>query len=218
MSLGEGSEKNLDETSRERLLKVATRLFSQQGVAKTTVRQIALESGCNLSMVSYYFEGKEKLYQAIFENFLRRISAKVDTYDFDLSKRGGELTRDSVIYEIRTVTEIIVDEFRNEAEVKLLMNREILDGFPYTRELFERAIEFFMDRVGRPLEKAQRAGLIRPSLHIPTFVMILNRAVESYIIAHLAGAPVPNPVIDPFTETNSFIDQIEEIFIKGLLS
>jgi AcrR family transcriptional regulator len=49
------------QTTRERLLEVATRMFARRGFGATSVRDIADEAGCNVALISHYFGGKEGL-------------------------------------------------------------------------------------------------------------------------------------------------------------
>jgi TetR/AcrR family transcriptional regulator, regulator of cefoperazone and chloramphenicol sensitivity len=55
-----------DISSRENILLVALRLFANQGLERTTVRQIAKEAQVNVSAISYYFGDKNGLYRAAF--------------------------------------------------------------------------------------------------------------------------------------------------------
>jgi AcrR family transcriptional regulator len=52
-----------------RILQAAKKLFAQQGFNATTVRQICDEAGANVSLVSYYFGGKDKVFEALFTEF-----------------------------------------------------------------------------------------------------------------------------------------------------
>jgi len=52
-----------------RILLAAKKLFAQQGYDGTSVRQICDEAGANVSLVSYHFGGKEKVFEALFEHF-----------------------------------------------------------------------------------------------------------------------------------------------------
>lgn len=54
------------DTTRERLLLAALRLFSQQGYARTSVRAIAQEAGANVAAIAYHFGDKAALYTATF--------------------------------------------------------------------------------------------------------------------------------------------------------
>ncbi|WP_434748308.1 TetR family transcriptional regulator [Paenibacillus amylolyticus] len=52
-----------------RILLAAKKLFALQGYDGTSVRQICDEAGANVSLVSYHFGGKEKVFDALFEHF-----------------------------------------------------------------------------------------------------------------------------------------------------
>lgn len=53
--------------SRTALLTAAEKLFAEKGFAATSIRDIARESGLNLSLISYYFGSKEQLFAALME-------------------------------------------------------------------------------------------------------------------------------------------------------
>jgi len=54
------------EQSRSRLLRAALALFSQNGYAKTSTREIAEAAQTNVAAISYYFGDKAGLYRAVF--------------------------------------------------------------------------------------------------------------------------------------------------------
>ncbi|WP_184246420.1 TetR/AcrR family transcriptional regulator [Paraburkholderia atlantica] len=59
-----------DFDAREHLLDVAVALFAERGIANTTVAQIAAASGVTSAMVHYWFQTREKLLDALFEEKL----------------------------------------------------------------------------------------------------------------------------------------------------
>ena len=59
-----------DSAGRERLLDVSLELFSQRGIASTTVAQIAARSHVTSAMVHYWFKTREKLLDALVEERL----------------------------------------------------------------------------------------------------------------------------------------------------
>lgn len=61
-----------DETSKARIIEVATRLFGQQGYDGTSIRQICKEANANVCMISYYWGGKQELYNGIIEDIIER--------------------------------------------------------------------------------------------------------------------------------------------------
>lgn len=51
--------------TRQNILTVAEKLFSEQGFEGTSTRQIAKEAGANMAMINYYFGGKEGVFTEI---------------------------------------------------------------------------------------------------------------------------------------------------------
>lgn len=55
------------ETVRQRLMDAGEELFATKGFAETSIRDVTTAAECNIAAVNYYFNSKEKLYQAVFE-------------------------------------------------------------------------------------------------------------------------------------------------------
>jgi AcrR family transcriptional regulator len=57
--------------TREKILKTATKLFLKKGVDRVGVREIATKAGINLSLMNYYFQTKENLFETIFDMLIK---------------------------------------------------------------------------------------------------------------------------------------------------
>ncbi|WP_326539020.1 TetR/AcrR family transcriptional regulator [Pseudorhodoferax sp.] len=68
------------EDARHRLLLTALRLFSQQGFAKTSTRELAEAAHVNVASISYYFGDKAGLYRAAFTDLQSRVQDDVARY------------------------------------------------------------------------------------------------------------------------------------------
>lgn len=55
--------------TRDKLLAAAAKVFSRKGYSGATVKAIAAEAGCNVSLISYHFHGKEGLFKTLLESF-----------------------------------------------------------------------------------------------------------------------------------------------------
>jgi AcrR family transcriptional regulator len=62
--------------SKELLLDAAEKLFAERGFAATSLRRITAEAGVNLAAVNYHFGSKEGLIEAVFERYIRPLSAE----------------------------------------------------------------------------------------------------------------------------------------------
>ncbi|KAF1048198.1 CerR family C-terminal domain-containing protein [Xylophilus sp.] len=65
---------------RSRLLLAALRLFSEQGFARTSTRDLAQAAGVNLAAIRYYFGDKEGLYRATFTEAVGSLSELVPLF------------------------------------------------------------------------------------------------------------------------------------------
>ena len=64
--------------TRQKLIDIARRLFAKNGVANTTMNDIAVASGKGRRTLYTYFNSKEEVYSAVIESELERLSDKLD--------------------------------------------------------------------------------------------------------------------------------------------
>ena len=64
--------------AKEKLLAAATRLFAEKGFAGVSIRQLAEAAGVNSAMISYYYGGKEGLYEAVLTTQYERLLTKFE--------------------------------------------------------------------------------------------------------------------------------------------
>ncbi len=65
-------EKESNENSKQRILTAATKLFAKQGFEGTSIRQICKEAEANICMISYFWGGKQELYNGIIEDLFNK--------------------------------------------------------------------------------------------------------------------------------------------------
>lgn len=133
-----------NQSTRERIMTAAEKLFAEKGYKETTTREIVREAGASLSSLQAHFQGKENVYfqvrcQAI-EELYRFMLPGMDEVDY-LDSQGllhGE-TAWNLLYELLSkYTEWCFDA-RNRHAITLI-DRELLDG-PPVQGLPEEKIE-----------------------------------------------------------------------------
>jgi AcrR family transcriptional regulator len=62
------------ERTKERILRVAERLFAEHGYEGVSMRELAAAAGVQLALLSYYFRNKLGIYRAVFERRITPIS------------------------------------------------------------------------------------------------------------------------------------------------
>lgn len=131
-----------DNENRENIIAAVTPLFASKGLNGVGVRELAGAAGVNLSMISYYFGGKEGLYAAVltkqfailekleeieqmeidtirkFELYVRATVARYRKSPYLLRFYTGELTNPTACFEtivkpaIKKVVQMLLDTFK----------------------------------------------------------------------------------------------------------
>ncbi len=160
------------------LLKVATRLFAKQGIKGTSVREIAKESGQNLSLISYYFGGKEGLYQEILRLNIQDIRQKVILDNQKYSVLTQEIFRQEILRLISAMVNLKI----NSPDFLLIMQREQLEGMPRAREIHEELIEPVAEKWFQMMEQAQAQGLIKKEVDSRSFFILMMQSIWGYFL------------------------------------
>lgn len=142
-----------DNDCRENIIATAIPLFAAKGLNGVSVRELAAAAGVNLSMISYYFGGKEGLYTAVlteqfailgkleeieqmeidtlqkFELYVRATVSRYRKNPYLLRFYTSELTNPTACFEsiikpaIKKVVQMLLDTFSDG-----LSNQKFRDG------------------------------------------------------------------------------------------
>jgi AcrR family transcriptional regulator len=106
-------------TTRERLIRAATRLFADNGYRGASVRDICNLAGANPGAVSYHFGGKRQLYRAVLRRAAEHLAALGPHSD-----TNGEEEQVNVIDALRRV----LDRMQSDDAATRLLLRDLADG------------------------------------------------------------------------------------------
>ncbi len=113
-------EKVKDENSKTRILEAATALFAQKGFDGTSIREICKKANVNLCMISYYWGGKQELYQGIIENLIEKQIEYSKSF-LDLNKNPKDMSVDECINLLMTIADKFVDFFYTNISTDLIV-------------------------------------------------------------------------------------------------
>lgn len=77
------------ENKRTKIIKAAIKLFAKNGFEATSTRAICKLAEANISLIAYYFGGKQELYDEIINSFAQKLDVQMRTFvdpDMDLSE------------------------------------------------------------------------------------------------------------------------------------
>ena len=106
------------ESTRERILDVAERLFAQRGLAGTAVRDIAREAGLTAPSLYNHFDGKQALYEAVLARGVEPLFGLIRGLG-----DGGAIDEDSA-----HMLDGIMDHLASHPNIAKLIQHESLTG------------------------------------------------------------------------------------------
>ncbi|TRX62549.1 TetR/AcrR family transcriptional regulator [Fulvivirga sp. M361] len=72
------SQVDEQQSTEEKIKQAAARVFVRKGFAATKTRDIAEEAGINIASLHYYYRSKDKLFELVIGEALRRFSKRMD--------------------------------------------------------------------------------------------------------------------------------------------
>ncbi|MCW2681935.1 MAG: regulatory protein TetR [Frankiales bacterium] len=150
-----------EESSRERILRVATQLFGERGFDAVTTRTIAAAAGLNVATVAHHTGSKADLYEAVFARLHQHEAEMLD------ARLGGVTSADvadaaGVRRVLRDLVDAYVDVLAAEPAIAGLWSRRWLERGARADAVEERFARPLFDRVEAILTQAQEAGSVAP--------------------------------------------------------
>jgi len=202
--------------TRELLLQRAKKVFFDKGFEGATVKDLADAAGVNVSLVSYYFGGKEGLFkecltrygQERFE-FAERMLASADP---------NSLTPEDFKLRLTLFLSEFIEAQMREPEVSGILHREItnpnfdlLDGFG---NVFIRHFEAIV----RFVSLAQSKGIVRPDLEAPIASgLLISGLVHLMRMEPIAKKVYRRSFFDP-AQRGELARTAVRIFLTGVLA
>ena len=174
---------------RERLLDCAFTLFATQGVAATTMAQVALAAGVTPAMAHYYFTNRDGLIDAFVKERVAPVMRRV----------WEALPLDGTPQEVLTTfVDCLLAAVEDAPMLPRLWSREILnDGGCLRRKVFAHIPKERFMTLCKAFAEAQTCGTVRqeviPSLALTAVmgVVMLPLATQD-LIEGVAAIPMPN--------------------------
>jgi AcrR family transcriptional regulator len=202
--------------AKERLMEVAAVLFAEKGLEGTSVRDIAKVAGLNLSLVSYYFGGKEGLYKELIRGFALTIKSEIEKIveisDSQVSSKEN----------LEMVFLMIVKSFSEIRErhqhLDLVMQRERLAGLPYARDIYEDIFTPVGESLIRLVVKAQKKALVRKDLNpLLVFIFLQEAIIGFHNIMNCQLQITQSPLVQN-KNFKDFQKQLVTIFAQGIFA
>lgn len=138
-------KENDNQNSKERILKVASKLFAQKGYAGTSIREISKAADVNVAMISYFWGGKKELFQGIINDTIEK-QTRYAKSALDFAINPEDLSKEEQIELMYRTVDKAIDFFYSDMSSELLTilthgqkEKEIFGNLPlfkYGKKLF----------------------------------------------------------------------------------
>lgn len=191
--------------AKEKLLAAATRLFAEKGFAGVSIRQLGEAAGVNSAMISYYYGGKEGLYEAVFTTQYERLLGKFEAIA-DLKAPVEE--------KIRQYAEVI--RLNHTAE-QPLMARLIQGELTSPTACMEKVVRNYTSRIARIVsgivQQGVEAGEFRQDIPPIFATLALAGMLNFYFILREAT----RAIVPIFSVGDAeFVEAALKIYLKGM--
>lgn len=192
------------EQSKQRIIKEATKLFAHKSFEAVSIREICKKAEVNICMISYYFGGKQELYNAIINDLIEKQTKYVSSL-LDLNTEPNTYSKAEQIDLLFKSLDIFIDFFYTNVSDDLILlllkeqqNQNFIPQSPsleYFRKLVanvfglkENSKEaiyqtlFIISQVNSPrIFPAFSLRLLRQDTFLPEDIKIIRNNVKLYI-------------------------------------
>ena len=193
--------------TREKILKVATKLFAKYGFAGTSMDEIAERVGIRKASLYHHFSSKQEIY----EELIKRVFAEIIKI-FQVSFSSGDILKDAENF----ISEIMNFILQNEDYVKILL-RELLDENLPVKQFALEYVPKILSFGSEILERGRKEGIFKENVDPIQLSITLTGAIIIYFVLR--------PVIEPFIKSPfskkaiaERVKHISDVILYGILS
>ena len=209
------SDSNNDNDSKKCIIQSAASLFAKLGLDKCSTREIAKQSDSNISLISYYFGGKEGLYKEVMRSHALKIKDEVK--DLVESFQNRALTREVFIQDFEKIVEHMVKSRVENPEVSKIFAREKLAGLPYARDVHKEIFFPLAQNFFNLIEEGQAKGFIKPDINPALFFISMTESVWGFYAMMECETQLSKACADIAKDQNLLKQQIVSLFLTGVL-
>jgi len=138
---------------RERIIKIASQVFSQFGFKKATMSDIAKASGMGKSSIYYYFQSKEDIFEAVVKKEVDIISKELNEKVLSTDDNPKEKIRNYVLIRMRFLKEMV--------NFKETLKNDYIANFAFTEKVREKYDIEEQQSIEQILQEGLEQGLFK---------------------------------------------------------
>ena len=190
---------------KDRILEAAASLFAQKGFSAVGVREIARDANVNISMISYYFNGKLGVLKAIIENYFRDLDVIINDVKA-LSLPREEKFR----VMIRYMVNLIKSKMDNCKVAILELPYDVPEIADFKIKMVRQHIIMLRESFhgGMPMmDDPDQTGIIGPAL--------ISLIFSNFLLGHIAEPAFGVKMDDAFYD--KYANMISTLYLSGIM-
>ncbi|MBX3041422.1 MAG: TetR family transcriptional regulator [Bdellovibrionaceae bacterium] len=203
------------EGAREKIVNVARRLFAEYGLEGVSVRHISKDAGLNVSLVSYYFGGKEGLYNTILEEHAREVQRALMSLLVPF-RESDNLTKEAFHSVIESFVRNLVEMRLRTPEMSLIIQRERFSGLPYARKNHEEIFGPLSIEFDAFMKAAVRKKVVRANVPVVPYFISIVESIMGYFLFQECHTKVPGGYFELPQQKEQYIDFLTRLFTEGI--
>ena len=189
---------------RSRLMEVGTRLFAERGLYGVSIRELSQVAGTSISMISYYFGGKEGLYSAV----LREQFACFDQID-EIRQQGAD-----PLTVIEAYLRWTIRRHRNNPRLLRFYTSEFTNPTAYFSTIVSPAIGKVIRILAEVVDEGIGQGQFRQDIHAVNASLALAGMVNYFFLSTLATEDL---ISHSPQQDEQLIQEYVAIFTRGIM-
>lgn len=195
----------MDRTEREKfIIEAALKVFSTKGYASTRMADIAKEADMSYGLVYHYFENKEKLFDAIVEDWWTGYYGELE-----MLRKSDRSTEEKLVQIIRYILKVYEQK---PSQISIYVT-EVSRGFVYHADskgkdkfnkLFSLCQDIMLD--------GQQQGVLRKDIRANYLTYLFLGSIDTFLSVMILGNEKLNE-----TRHQRFIEGIINVFLHGAL-
>lgn len=165
------------EKGRGRLLSSALKLFSQKSFDSVSVREICDDANANVSLISFYFGGKDSLLDTIFQEQL--LSSKFEGLERILSTPESI---DDMKTKLKVFLESYLDFYLENKEVFSLYLEELEKGHAVSKKLLPETFGKVWDQLTVFLEESKEKQFLNQGIDTRVLIFQIMGPITSLVL------------------------------------
>jgi TetR/AcrR family transcriptional regulator len=190
---------------RNKLISIATRLFAERGLHGVSIRELSKAAGVSISMISYYFGGKEGLYSSVLQEQFSGFGhiEEINTADSDALSKIEAYIRWTIV------------RHRDKPYLLRFYTSELTNPTQFFPLIVQPAIGKVIEILVQIIEEGISRNRFRKDLNPADTVLAMAGMVNYYFLSTLATQELINHSPE---RDEVLIRHYMDIFTKGILS